>query len=81
MAFHGAGAGRSEKVKIRRLIGMALPMLETSDPRPASLALCRYVNDHRNQDSNCDDNRHSDDVADRYGYIFADASPARMAYI
>lgn len=33
--------------QIRRLVNMALPMLDMSDPRPASAALCRYVDDHR----------------------------------
>lgn len=33
--------------QIRRLVNMALPMLEMRDPRPASLALCSYVDDHR----------------------------------
>lgn len=33
--------------QIHHLINMALPALETSDLRPASVALCQYVDDHR----------------------------------
>ncbi|HMK87147.1 MAG TPA: TetR/AcrR family transcriptional regulator [Steroidobacteraceae bacterium] len=33
--------------QIRRLVSLVLPMLEMSDTRPASIALCRYVDDHR----------------------------------
>ena len=33
--------------QVRRLVDLALPMLEMSEPRPASVALCRYVDDHR----------------------------------
>jgi AcrR family transcriptional regulator len=33
--------------QIRRLVNMVLPMLDMSEPRAASVAMCSYVNDHR----------------------------------
>lgn len=33
--------------QIRRLVSLALPILEMSDPHPSSLVLARYVDEHR----------------------------------